>query len=414
MKHPFFSLCAGMLGFALALQTPSTAIAGSQETVLHSFSGAPDGANPAAGLVDVKGMLYGTTYYGGAATDGGTLFVVDPGTGAETVPHAFCSKFKGNTCENGGHPDGEHPNGSLINVKGRLYGTTAHGGAYNDGTVFAFDPKTAKEKVIYSFGTQGGYIDGQVPDGSLIDVNGTLYGTTQFGGTAGTGTVFALDPATGVETVLYSFCSQENCTDGAEPAAGLIDVDGTVYGVTSGGGAYRYGTVFALDPNTGVETVLYSFCSQQNCTDGEEPVAGLIDVGGTLYGTTIYGGVSYGGTVFSLDPNTGAETVLHSFDDSTRDRDGCYPEAGLVDRNGTLFGTTTRCGIHHDGGTVFALDPNTGAEKVLYSFCGKENCTDGANPSTSLIDVRSTLYGTTYDGGIDGTYGLGTVFAVSR
>ena len=75
-----------------------------------------------------------------------------------------------------------------------------------------------------------------------------LYGTTEYGGDAGDGTVFEVTPK-GHETILYSFCSQAGCADGSYPDAGLIaDSSGNFYGTTSGGGANgNYGTVFRLN-----------------------------------------------------------------------------------------------------------------------------------------------------------------------
>src|SRR5206468_9350431 len=168
---------------------------------------------------------------------------------------------------------------------------------------------------------------------------------------------------------------------------------------------YGCGTLFSLDRNTGAEKVLYSFCNQQSCADGRWPAAGLIDVNGILYGTTPYGGVSgcpqdIGcGTVFAIDPNTGAEKVLYSFCSEKNCADGANPFAGLIDVNGVLYGTTPYGGIRNCGdfgcGTAFSIDPNTGAEKVLYSFCSEKNCADGRWPTASLINVNGTLYGTT-------------------
>jgi uncharacterized repeat protein (TIGR03803 family) len=119
--------------------------------------------------------------------------------------------------------------------------------------------------------------------------------------------VFALDPNSGVETALYSFCSQQKCSDGSGPVASLVDAKGTLYGTTFHGGSrgcehQGCGTAFALDLDTGAETVLHSFCPRTNCPDGALPQAGLIDVNGTLYGTTLFGGANGGGTVFALKP----------------------------------------------------------------------------------------------------------------
>ncbi|HLY05933.1 MAG TPA: choice-of-anchor tandem repeat GloVer-containing protein [Rhizomicrobium sp.] len=176
--------------------------------------------------------------------------------------------------------------------------------------------------VLYSFA--GNAEDGGYPIGDLVAVKGTLYGTTQTGCTVCTdlgrcGTVFSLDPATGAGTVLHLF---DVGADGDYPWAGLVAVKGMLYGTTAGGGphsgceSYQYytgcGTVFALDPATGTETVVYASCGQESCKDGSHPYARLLDVKGTLYGTTLLGGHCKAdrkdgcGTVFSLDPATGA------------------------------------------------------------------------------------------------------------
>ena len=121
--------------------------------------------------------------------------------------------------------------------------------------------------------------------------------------------MFSLDPASGSETVLYSFCAQQNCADGAAPLANLINVDGVLYGTTLIGGITGCstnegcGTVFSFEPGTGAEQVVYAFCSQQSCADGAYPEAALIAVNNMLYGTTEGGGAWGDGTVFALTPD---------------------------------------------------------------------------------------------------------------
>ena len=135
--------------------------------------------------------------------------------------------------------------------------------------------------------------NGGSPYAALLDVNGTLYGTTEAGGSGGTGTVFSLNPTTGALSTLASFTG----SNGAIPQAGLISVGGTLYGTTAGGGGSGgYGTVFSLNPTTGALSTLASFTG----SNGAYPYAGLISVGGTLYGTTYGGGSANDGTVFSL------------------------------------------------------------------------------------------------------------------
>jgi uncharacterized repeat protein (TIGR03803 family) len=181
---------------------------------------------------------------------------------------------------------------SLIAVNGMLYGTTYAGGTSDTGTVFALDPNTGAETVLHSFAT---YTDSQNPSGSLVAVNGVAYGLTPYGGDDGFGTVFSVDLGTGAAQVLHSFCGYK-CLDGALAYAGLIKVKGTLYGTTSQGGPVRRGTVVAVDPATGAVNVVFSFGGG----DGQYPMDNLIDINGTLYGTSYEGGDFRLGTVFAL------------------------------------------------------------------------------------------------------------------
>jgi len=250
------------------------------ETVLYSFYN--DGFHPLAGLIKVKGTLYGTTEYG-CRSGGGTVFAITT-SGKKTVLHCFAAE-----------PDGASPYAGLLDVNGTLYGTTWAGGASGYGTVFSITT-SGKETVLHSFGTNAG--DGESPWASLINVKGTLYGTAGGGGANGDGTVFAITTS-GKETVLYSFKGRP---DGAKPYAGLLNVNGTFYGTTNAGGAYcrkhrGCGTIFSISPS-GAETVLYSF----HAADGESPDAALLNINGTLYGTTSGGGANQHGTVFAFKP----------------------------------------------------------------------------------------------------------------
>jgi uncharacterized repeat protein (TIGR03803 family) len=301
----------------------------------------------------------------------------------------------------------------MIVRNGAFYGTTPFLGGgcrhstYGCGTVFSITP-SGHETVLHRF---TGSPDGSTP-GVLHNVNGTLYGTTSGGGshvsvncTLGCGTVFTITPS-GKEKVLYSF---RGGTDGVGPIGGVIDVNGTLYGTTLGQYGGSNGTVFSVTPG-GKEKVLYSFGAHGN--DGTDP-SGLVDVNGTLYGSTTLGGSNVGfcassgcGTVFSITPS-GKETVLHSFSGG----DGADPEAALLNVNGTLYGTTSEGGAYGLG-TVFRITLS-GHETVLYSFKGYGQ--DGENPYSGVIDVNGTLYGTTERGGGNVCYGkgCGTVFSIA-
>jgi uncharacterized repeat protein (TIGR03803 family) len=264
-----------------------------------------------------------------------------------------------------------------MDSSGNFYGTTMEGGrascneGYGCGTVFKL-AANGTEKVLYDFVSGS---DGYFPSGVVLDGAGNLYGTTPNGGVNGAGNVFEVLPD-GTFKLLYSFCSQANCIDGANPQAGLImDNSGHLYGTANDGGAYGYGTVFEF-ASTGSETVLHNFCSKGDCRDGALPAAGLIvDNSGNLYGTTEFGvgrdcyanQADQCGTVFKLAPN-GTETALYSFCSRADCADGLTPVGSLtMDGSGKLYGTTYQGGRGHciDGcGAVFRLDPGRNEQQA--------------------------------------------------
>ena len=305
---------------------------------------------------------------------------------------------------------GAHPYAGLVNVNGTLYGTTERGGSkgcysYGCGTVYAI--AKGIESVLYSFNGNTGGQDGTSPQAGLVDLNGTLYGTTSAGGANGHGTVFNITTA-GVEHVLYSF---KGAPDGANPTSGLIALHGTLYGTTPTGGSVcaSCGTAFSVT-TTGEEKVLYSFGKKGH---GSGPQSALTDVRGVLYGTTTSGGThgENGGTIFKLT-TSGKESVVYSFGENAGD--GFWPSAPLLDVKGTLYGTTRYGGggCKNQGcGTIFSFTPS-GTERNLYAFTGGS---DGATPyNAALIYAKGALYGTTPEGGSTNCppSGCGTIFTV--
>jgi uncharacterized repeat protein (TIGR03803 family) len=204
-----------------------------KETVLYSFQGSPDGADPQGGrlMLDKSSNLYGTTSFGGKG--GGTVFKLDQAD-TETILHSFTGGY-----------DGSSPRAGLVqDRKGNLYTTTSLGGPYGIGNVVKLS-KTDKFTVLYSFGEYNNHYDGIYPEASLVlDPKGNLYGTTNAGGTYDYGTVFKVDQA-GKETILWSFTGGE---DGNGPTADLVlDSSGNLYGTTTAGGASGNGVVFKLE-----------------------------------------------------------------------------------------------------------------------------------------------------------------------
>ena len=346
-------------------------------------------------IADANGNLFGTTAHGGASNEGTVFELVKSGS---TYSLTTLISFNGS--------NGAFPFGSLIaDANGNLFGTTHGDGANNDGTVFELvkDGSTYTLTTLVSFNGS----NGAAPSAGLIaDANGNLFGTTYGDGINNYGTVFELvkSGSTYTLTTLVSF----NGSNGANPMSGLIaDANGNLFGTTYGGGANNYGTVFELVKSGSAYTftTLVSF----NVSNGACPTSGLIaDVNGDLFGTTYVGGANGAGTVFELvkSGSTYSLTTLVSFNDSN----GGNPASGLIaDANGDLFGTTYAGGANGDG-TVFELvkSGSTYTLATLISFNGS----NGVAPVGGLIaDANGDLFGTTEG---DGANSQGTVFEITN
>jgi len=352
-------------------------------TTLVDFTGS-NGVSPFAGLTAVGNTLYGTTSVGGSYGLG-TLFSYTPG--ASNV----------DTLVNFNGTNGDSPGARLLDVNGTLYGTTGEGGSTyqnvsipSDGTLFSYTPATKTFNTLVNFtGTNG-----LGPSGRLLDVGGTLYGTTAGGGNGSGnayGTLFSYTPgATRVDT-LVNF----NQANSAFPTSGLTAVGNTLYGTTSGG-LINGGTLFSYTPGASNVDTLVTFTG----SNGDSPYARLLDVGGTLYGTTQFGGSGSSGTLFSYTPGTNTLTTLVNFNGTNGD----VPLAGLIDVNGILYGTAGGGGSSSNDGTLFSYTLATGALTTLASFNGS----DGSVPRGALLDVGNTLYGMTEFGG---SSDYGTLFS---
>ena len=400
---------AATLAIGFALIVIATQAAKAQTfTVLHNFTDGGDEGYPSAGLtIDRAGNLYGTTNSGGGSS--GKVFKLTRSSFGWRLSPLY--SFTGND-------DGAFPAARVIFGPDRaLFGTTySGGGGCSCGIVFNLRPSARApssalvpwtETVLYRFED---YPDGSNPSyGDLVfDRNGNLYGTTVFGGSGASGTVYQLTPSHDgwTESVIYSFTGG---SDGGNPYAGVVfDKAGNLYGTTLQGGAYYNGAVFQLTPSGSgwTENILYSF---QNGSDGAYPQGGLIlDASGNFYGTTASGGQNRAGTVFKLTRSDGSWTFvpLYSF---TGDY-GSGPVANLImDQAGNLYGMTYG-DRGPDYGTVFKLTPGGGSwtEIVLHRFA---NGDDGGSPYGSLVfDTDGNLYGTTSYGG---AYDAGVVFEIT-
>jgi uncharacterized repeat protein (TIGR03803 family) len=374
------------LSCALALAI-STAAQGF--SVVHSFAGGSnDGANPYAGVIPLgKGDFAVTTDRGGSANLG-TVTVIRK-SGASQVFHSFT-----------GGSDGQNADGTMADDGTLLYGTTTYGGAAGCGTFFALHHDGSQYGIIHSYTCA----DGAFPFSGLTWGYGPgLYATTVNGGSGDFGTISA--PSEGDGTFYCSFAG----SDGSQPYGGVTEVklvnDYAYYIAASAGGSSNLGTVTEFDWQGCNVRVLHNFTGG---SDGANPYGTLwYDGGFFLYGTTRFGGANGLGTVFKMDISGDNYTVLHTFQGiCCGNSDGSFPFSGLTlnPKDGMLYGTTINGGGSSDNGTIYKIDPNSGAETVVHAFSGA----DGAHPYASLyVNPKGKVYGTTLQGG---AHNLGAVF----
>jgi uncharacterized repeat protein (TIGR03803 family) len=411
-------------------------------TTLYSFTkptGSPpgpyynsDGAFPLGTLALSGNTLYGTAQGGGSFGDGTVFSVNIDGSNFATL-HAF-TETNGADAANS---DGATPYAGLVIAGNALYGTATAGGGFGNGTVFALNTNGADFTDLHTFTAENGAAftngDGALPYVGLTLRSNTLYGASYDGGTAGNGTLFAVNTDGSGFTTLYSFTSTSGTagfsqyganSDGSDPNGVLVLAGNTLYGTANYGGTAGNGTVFAVNTDGTGFTTLHSFSATIGTggdagfgtnSDGAYP-GGLVLLGGTLYGTAQYGGAAGNGTVFAINTNGSGFATLHSFTATNgiagrknvfgANSDGAGPIGQLIGSGNTLYGTAFSAGTYGEG-TVFSLNTNGSGFTTLHSFATNG---EGTQPYGGLILSGSTLYGTTGGGG---QYQYGTVFSLS-
>jgi len=369
-------------------------------TPLADFNRTTGGAPGDAFIQGLDGNFYGAAGVGGAR-DRGAVIVATP-SGVITDLFSFC---KATTC-----PTGVTPYLSLLQVSnGDFFGFTS--GTSDNGTIFRLSPAGVINN-LYDFCANNICTDGQSPRTNMIQArNGYIYGTTNAGGTShNAGTIFRMT-TTGALTTVYDFCQLTNCQDGGGPLAfggGLIQAtDGNLYGVTRNGGK-GFGTIYQLSLSGTLKTI-YKFCKQgagaNPCLDGAQPLGLVEGLDGNFYGVASGGGANGGGVFFKVT-RYGGLTVLYNFCSQSGCADGEGPISLILGSDGNFYGTTSN--PTSDGAvpnTIFQITP-AGAYTLLYS-------TDFRTESGLLSVMQSTdgnFYATNDVGGANG---LGSFFKIS-
>lgn len=315
------------------------------------------------------------------------------------------------------YTNGYGPGAALVQgVDGNFYGTTGSGGERNSGVVFNVSP-TGSLTVLQSLCGRTTCLTGTTPTSALVlTPGGYWFGVAGGGGVHSTGTIFQSTDGARFRSD-YSFCSQINCSDGENPTGLIQGADGNLYGSTYNGGAFNFGEIFKVDLGISQDrhvlfsppTLLHSFCAEPSCADGAAPAAPPIQAAdGNFYGTTFSGGANGSGTVYQLTP-AGVLTTLYAFCSQPSCADGGQPVARLVQAsNGYFYGITTTGGANGSG-TIFRIT-SAGVLTTLHNIC-EQGCTNGGPSNAELIQANDgNFYGVSQSGGI---WNEGTLFKMS-
>lgn len=390
------------------------------------------GANPTSALTQAaNGKLYGTTAYGGAHGKG-AIFEFDPSR-ADAVSISIKASFDGS---NGANPFAALVQGSYE----KYYGTTAYGGAYGKGAIFEFNPSSSVSESIVLKGSFDGANGANSYAALVKGSNNNYYGTTANGGAHEEGAIFEFNPASSAsESIVlkgsFGGSNAANHSNGANPYAALTAVQDSnlFYGTTFYGGANGKGAIFEFNPSSSVfESIVlkasFGDLNAANLNNGEHPAAALVKGSDQkYYGTTFRGGEYASGSIFEFDPLTQAGSSPITLKGSFNGSNGAFATVELIaaadngnsngancNSNGVgckFYGTTSFGGAYKNG-VIFEFDsskPIGTSILGLVSF-GSDN-SNGVNPEAPLTRLtngdKTAFYGTTANGG---TNGKGTIF----
>jgi uncharacterized repeat protein (TIGR03803 family) len=316
--------------------------------------------------------VWGLTLNGGGASQGAIIVSNSDGTGLN-VAHSFQG------------PAGFHPYGNLLLASdGNLYGTCYDGGTYGSCTIFKYEPSTGIYTDVYSFDI----VHGDYPKSGVVEgPNGKLYGAATAGG-AGGGVIYCYDMNTGTYSALYNFASLTGSVPYGNP---ILHSDGKLYGMTTSGGLYSSGVIYSYDIASGLYTDEYDF----DGATGSNPKGSLIEItDGTVFGVTSSGGANGAGVLFSFTPSEDVFTKLVDFSAA----DGSIPQGTLMQASdGLLYGLTSGGGVNGSG-VLFSYNMSSHVYTNHYNF----NMADGSMPLGSLLQFGNKLCGTTSAGGTSG------------
>jgi len=314
--------------------------------------------------------VWALTLNGGGFGMGAIIICNNDGSGLN-VAHSFQG------------PAGYHPYGNILMASdGNLYGTCYDGGTYGSCTVFKFEPTTQIYTDVYSFDI----MHGDYPRSGVVEGPGAkLYGASSGGGASGGGVIYSYDINNAVYADLFDLTSFSGTIPYGNP---IFHSDGKLYGMTTSGGLYGAGVIYSFDVTNNIYTDVLDF----DGSNGSNPKGSLVEgTDGTLYGMTSSGGANSAGVLFSYNPSEAGFNKLFDFSAAT----GSIPQGTLtVGSDGKLYGMTSAGGINSLG-VLFSYNPVNGIYTNLFNF----NQADGATPLGSIMQSGNILCGATSAGG---------------
>ncbi len=332
---------------------------------------------PASSLVEINGKLWGTSQTGGSYSRG-TIFYVDPDGSNLTKVHDF------------DETNGQTPRGDLIAAGGKIWGTTNSGGADNNGIIFSIDLNGANFTVVHEFDDT----NGKNPADNLTLSNGKLWGMTSSGGTSNRGVIFTLNTDGTNYTKVHDFDN----TNGSSPLGYLVESGGKLWGVTFNGGSQGRGIIFSIDTDGTNFTKHHDFTN----ADGSNPRGSMMASGDKLFGLVTSGGSFSDGIIYRINNDGTNFTKIHDFDDTN----GKGPYGNLIEYNGLLWGMT-RNGGSDSRGVIFSIKPD-GTEFTNH-FDFQNDVTNGRYPEGDLVVINGSFVGMTID---EGFHGEGIIFTL--
>ena len=370
---------------------------GSASRIL-SFIPEAKGSGTVGAPVSLGSKLYGVTKNGGK-NGGGTLYSIDPESGATTTLLSFGEESNAGT----------NPTGGLVAFEGKLYGLTQScgegvpgNGCAGSGTLYCFDPERGTLEALVRFREELGLSS---PRGSLTLLNQKLYGVVVSGGENGEGAVFEFDLSA---QKIFTIASLP--ADSSKPAGGLATDGQNLFGVMTGGGKSGSGYIYQLKP--GVEGGQWSSYDLHDFEGSDTtPGGNLLYHSGSLIGTTMGNGNSLRGTLYKLDLGSGEFRVLHQFLGGRDDLGAPLP--GIVQSGNLIYGITypdwADWAYPDRGQALYRFDTNTLSLQVLHRWAGDRGLKDRTMIGANLTLIGSTLYGTASDQfGVDHFYSIGT------